>query len=104
VKIIGKTETGYLLDAKAYEVAALSGHDLQHYDSGDSRIILCEGWPTMHVGTEFKVDVAWRQIHRNANREREIELIKQSLEGAIHNLTMAEPFLVEPKPDPAEEK
>ena len=55
------------------------------------------------IGTEFNISEAWKQIHRNDERVREIELIKKSLECASVNLTMVEPFLTEPNPSDVKE-
>jgi hypothetical protein len=108
MRIIGTTRGGFLVDATGEELANLAGYQ---YDGqytmyyGDRLTIKtldvlangCAG-KVLQIGDEFAISKAWKQILRNAGRVLEIELIRKSLEGAIHNLDMAEPFLNEPEP------
>ena len=103
MKIIGTTRSGFLLDATAQEISALAGAQYRQVCRGYDNDYLTiyseecsqENTNKLHIGDEFAISAAWEQIHRNKEREREIELIKKSLECAIHNLDMTVPFLKE---------
>jgi hypothetical protein len=91
MRVIAHTPDGVLLSATHTEINQLAGRDLSHWIAYPK-----SEWKAPLVGTTFDVDAAFKQIHRNAQRVKDIENIKTNLQGVIAHLELVNPFLQEP--------
>lgn len=80
MKIIGKTDNGFVVTMERVELEKLS--DL-YYGKGDFK-----------VGTEIQIDKMYEQVKMIGCHKDEMDIIKRSLLKIVDNLTLVEPFIV----------
>lgn len=69
MKIIGKTQSGFILEADNMEVQRLIGY----YSSSES----CS--PVLHIGSELKVHDMYKILYELSNRKSELSKIQLTL-------------------------
>lgn len=90
MKIIGKSgRATFIVEATAQELDKLAGRQLGWSDYSNEQF--------MTMGTEFHIEKAFSQIHRNKQRKQEIDTVRKTLEGVLNSLDIIEPFIEEPK-------
>lgn len=89
MKIIGKTETGLIIEAHADEVANLIGY-YTHYDAhiGD-----------LKVGDVIQISKMYRQLNELKRMDGELARIATTLRGFANHLELVRPVL---RPGPEE--
>ena len=99
MKIIGGTESGFILEATKDEVANLAGYYSYNHapDKGYHK-------DAFNIGDQVNVDAMYRQLYSLARLGDQVESTKKTLEAAIQLLTIVDPVIrkvVDMQPDEA---
>lgn len=86
MKIIGKTETGFILEAKEDELANFIGY----YYAGES-----DAYTHLHIGTEIKVAEMYHKLRRLHADRGNLEKISDMLIGVAGMLSSTSPIVEE---------
>lgn len=83
MKIIGKTERGFILEASGYEIANLLGY---HSDYSNE----C---PSLGVGTEIEISGLYTAYHNVIKNKKRIKEINKFADEIIETLKKVEPLI-----------
>ena len=84
MKIIGKTNYGYMIEADREEIAHLVGYRFAR-SIPDNNI---------KIGSEIRINVMYNQLYKLKQMENEIEIIKETLLKIVENLGAVEPLRI----------
>lgn len=98
MKVIARSAVDkYLVEATIYELGSLANRKIVDREHDPDGSYQSSSRDCIRVGTEFNINDAWQQIHRNDQRKKEVATVRQQLTAIITQLDMVEPFLVEPE-------
>jgi len=83
MKIIGKSENGFILQAGAGEVANLIGY----YWLGEEKC------PKLKIGDEIQISKMYQQLDKLARQQGDIKSVIETLKNTIEVLTIVPPVL-----------
>ena len=87
MKIIGKTQNGYIMEATGREVARLIGYYYEGIDGAEH----------LEVGMTIEVSKMYQQLYDLSCRRRELEKVQQELRRAADLLTPVIPVFPGPE-------
>jgi hypothetical protein len=90
MKVIGKTEEGFIIQAGANEVFHLIGHYSKY----------SEGCPKIEVGNEIHVDKMYHQLRDLSLHRKTIMEMQAKLRVAVDLLDEVDPMSLPPPPAP----
>lgn len=85
MKVIGRTEKGYILDATKEEIANLIGF-YSEYGKGFKE-------KSIGIGSEIKVSGMYKQLYELAGSYEKIERAKENLKRCIELLDIVNPLI-----------
>ena len=86
MKIIGKTKNNFLLEANDYELGRLVGY----YNVNDARRT---GHINLDIGDEIQIDEMYKQLYGLSRQKERVEIVINTLQTTIQNLTLVPPVL-----------